>query len=712
MIKRILIAGLFACASLFSGTAPAGELSMGAFGLNKQNPFGKSAAIASKKQLDVSLIPEAPTIEAGRPFDLIMRFDHAPDSYTYWTNPGGPGQSAKITWKLPPGFMIGSAAWPAPVKSESSGIVSYVYKGKTLALFTVTPPASLRPGDPIEISAELDIQVCTPRTCTPKKYVVAANARAADQTGTITPLLERARNSLPSPVEGWEMTMEKDKGNLALVMTPGPFANTDPGNVYFFDSSDTPPFVDSQKTQLLEKDGNSLRLILPVKDGAHDIQALRGVVSADHGWLADNRQLTNFSLDLPIDISLQEQAFMNGPPKTAHDAAVLLFFAFLGGLLLNVMPCVFPVISLKVMGFAKQAHKDRRAIFLHGLAYAAGVLLCFWALAILVVSLGRGWGAQLQSALFVYALCHLFVIMALNMAGVFEVGSNASAVGQSLSGRVGVKRSFFTGLLATVTSTPCSAPFLGSALAYALSLPAPLALGVFTLMGFGFALPYLALSLFPGWLKRLPKPGQWMETFRQAMSFPLFATAGYMLWTLEGMVDDWRLLMTLFGLVTAAFACWLYGKGQRATHARHKHRGHIYAGLAVLFLAAGVWIGWPHDERGLEWREWSPELVRQLQQSGKPVYVDFTARWCATCQVNKRVYSDPEVADLIASKDVVLLKADWTQYDERITDTLKNEFNKAAVPVTALYVPGENEARLLPELLTTANVAEELRELP
>lgn len=686
---------------------------MKSFGLNKRPDFGVTSPLGEKKQLNVSLIPEAPVVETGKPFNLIMSFDHAPNAYTYWVNPGGPGQSARISWKLPPGFMVGSAEWQTPERSDSSGIVSYVHKGKTFALFTVTPPAGFKSGNPIEISAELDIQVCTARTCTPSKLVVATNLLTAEKTGRITPLLEMVRNSLPSPPEGWEIELENAADRLELVLTPGAEANLQPGEVYFFDSSAQAPLVDSQQPQKFEKVDEKYRLFLPMNANAKTTTKLTGLLHAENGWLANGRKLSAFAINLPLTDAAASSFLDGGSPKTVHDAAMLLLFAFVGGLLLNIMPCVFPVISLKVMGFAKQAHSDRRSVFLHGLAYTAGVLLCFWALAILVVSLGRGWGAQLQSSLFVYALCHLFVIMSLNMAGVFEFGGGAATAGQALSGRVGLKRSFFTGLLATVTSTPCSAPFLGSALAYALSLPPPLAMGVFTLMGFGFAFPYLLLALFPGWLKRLPKPGQWMETFRQAMSFPLFMTAGYMLWTLEGMIDDWRLLMTLFGLVTAAFACWLYGKGQRAAHhARNNARGRVFTSLAAVFLVVGFWLGYPSASSGIEWRDWSPELVRELQNAGKAVMVDFTARWCATCQVNKRVYKDPEIADLLSKKDVVMLKADWTNNDERITRTLKDEFNKAAVPVTALYVPGEDSARLLPELLTTNNMTEELMVLP
>ncbi len=711
LTKRIYCAVVLA--SLISAATLAGELSLNSFGMGSRSAFPAKSPLANKPQVQVTLLPESTAVAAGKPFQLIMRFNHAPDAYTYWTNPGGPGQPAKITWRMPPGFLISQPSWPAPQISDGTGLVSYVHKGNTLALFTVTPPASVKPGDKIDIAADIDAQVCTVKTCMPVKLAAATSLVAANSTGTVTPLLERAKNSLPSAMSGWDIQTEKDSQGLALVLTPGDGANPEPGAIYFFDDMAANPLVDSQRPQALEKTDSGYRLLLPTRRDMNPAK-LTGLLHSEKGWLDTDGKGSAFKLNLSLD-DMNHLAAASGydTPQNAQDAILLLLFAFVGGLLLNVMPCVFPVISLKVMGFAKQAHHDRRAIFLHGLAYGAGVLLCFWALAILVISLGRGWGAQLQSSIFVYALCILFVAMSLNMAGVFEVGTSAGSMGQALSGRVGLKRSFFTGLLATVTSTPCSAPFLGSALAYALSLPPLLAMGVFTLMGVGFAIPYLLLALFPGLLKRLPKPGEWMETFRQAMSFPLFATAGYMLWTLEGMVDDWRLLMVLFGLVTSAFACWLYGKAQRASHVtRTRKKGRIYTTVAVMFLALGIWIGWPSQPTGLQWREWSPELVRELQSSGKAVYVDFTARWCATCQVNKRVYKDPEVAGLIENKDVVLLKADWTQYDERITRTLKDEFNKAAVPVNALYVPGEDKPRLLPELLTTSNVVEELSVIP
>jgi Thiol:disulfide interchange protein len=319
----------------------------------------------------------------------------------------------------------------------------------------------------------------------------------------------------------------------------------------------------------------------------------------------------------------------------------------------------------------------------------------------------------LQSEWFLFALCHVFMILSLNMAGVFDVGASVAGATHNIAKNEGLKRSFLTGLLATITSTPCSAPFLGTALAYALSLPPLLSLGVFTVMGLGFSFPYLALSLFPSWLKRLPKPGPWMDTFRQAMCFPLFATTAYMFWTMEAMTEEWQFLLLLFGLVMTAMACWLYGKSQKS-QAKRPRTARILFGSALLVLLGGLWMGHPASDKDarLAWREWSPELVAELRQDGRPVLVDFTARWCATCQLNKWVYTDESVASLIRDKNIALLKADWTQYDDRITATLKGEFNKAAVPVTVLYAPGEKKAVVLPEILTVGNVSEVIEAIP
>ncbi|MCD8350138.1 MAG: thioredoxin family protein [Planctomycetaceae bacterium] len=696
---------------MFGGAhARAGEITFDAM------PFGDFAAqpLFPKQDdaalLSVTLTPETDDIAPGAPFKLLLTLNHAPSAYTYWTNPGGPGMATKIAWTLPEGFQISEPQWPLPQLYQNGGMTFYVHKGRESLVFTVTPPKMLGAGDDLEIQAHIDTQVCTPRSCNPLRLEAAAIVTASRTPGEKDPAVAPVLAELPQKPQSWRFEAADYDGEIVIGMYPQAGANDDPQDIYFFDANPK-PIVDSQQPQRLEKDGGVWWLRLPRLPGPSRVgERLSGVIRAGNGWGTDAASSSSYRIDLPI--GAEGAGRPPGLQRAVEQRAwVLLVFSFLGGLLLNVMPSVFPVIGLKIMGFAKQAHKERRAVFLHGLSYTSGVLICFWALSLLVITMGRGWGAQLQSDWFMFAMCHIFLMMSMNMAGVFEVGTGVAGAGQSLSGREGLKRSFFTGLLATLTSTPCSAPFLGTALAYALSLPPMLSLGVFTLMGLGFSFPYLALSLFPSWLKRLPKPGPWMDTFRQAMAFPLFATTAYLFWTMEAMMEEWHFLMLLFGLVMTAMACWFYGKYQR-THFKRPRAGKALYVLALGALGVGLWLGMPKTSSDLQWEEWSPEMVSRLLSEGRPVYVDFTARWCATCQLNKRVYSDNELRDLLQDKNVALLKADWTQYDERITSTLKNEFNKAAVPVTALYKPGERRADLLPDILTVENVGAALKGLP
>jgi thiol:disulfide interchange protein len=298
---------------------------------------------------------------------------------------------------------------------------------------------------------------------------------------------------------------------------------------------------------------------------------------------------------------------------------------------------------------------------------------------------------------------------------VFEFGTSAIGVGQELQSKSGLAGSFFQGLLATMVATPCSAPFLAPALAWAVSLPPIMALLVFTVIGLGLALPYLVLSFAPGLVKLLPRPGAWMESFKQGMSFLLFGTAGYMLWVLTGMIEQWNVLMTILGLVLVALACWIYGRWF-LPHKKARTRT-IAVGFAMLALASGLWLGWPTELKAnsaaaiadgshLEWKPWSPELVKELRDAGKPVYIDFTALWCATCQFNKRNYKNENIKALIKSKNITLLKADYTNYDERIINTIRSEYHREAVPVNVLYVPGQAEAIVLPSALTEGNLTE------
>ncbi|MCR6655336.1 MAG: thioredoxin family protein [Opitutus sp.] len=351
------------------------------------------------------------------------------------------------------------------------------------------------------------------------------------------------------------------------------------------------------------------------------------------------------------------------------------------------MPCVFPVLGIKILGFVNQAGHERGKVVAHGLVFTLGVLLSFWALAAVLAILRAGgdqlgWGFQLQSPAFVFALAVLLLVFALNMSGVFEFGLRATAVGGELQSKSGFAGSFFTGVLATVVATPCSAPFLAPALGAALALSTIESFAIFTAIAIGLSTPYLLLSIFPSAIKILPRPGAWMETFKQFMAFPLYATVGYLIWVLAGQVSEEGLQNLLFALVLIALAIWFYGRWTAPGASAARARFGVVALLAV--GATGLWLGWPKplhaattasadtDAPDVVWESWSPETVEKLRAEGRIVYVDFTARWCATCQANKKlVFHSRDVLREFAQQKIVTLRADWTNKDPRITAELR-----------------------------------------
>ncbi len=415
----------------------------------------------------------------------------------------------------------------------------------------------------------------------------------------------------------------------------------------------------------------------------------------------------------------------SAPPekKTPLPFAQLLLYAFIGGLILNIMPCVFPVLGIKVTSVVQQAGEDRRKVVLHGLMYTVGILLSFWVLGGLAIALNKGWGSQLQSASFNFFLAAFFLIFALNMAGLFEIGTSAIGVGTGLQSKSGLGGSFFSGLLATVVATPCSAPFLGTALGATLALPPSYSMLIFTLIGLGLASPFLLLSVFPGLISALPRPGAWMESFKQGMSFLLFGTAGFMLYVLTNKIEGLPVLFAILSLVLIALGCWIYGRW--ALPHKPARTQNIARLLTLLTIGSALWLGMPEasatrshsaevanpqDPDRLIWDVWSPEKVNTLRAAKQPVYIDFTASWCLTCQVNKRVYADAGLRALFKQHKVATLKADWSDENETIRLALE-ALGKRAVPVNVLYIPGVEEPFILDELLTVGNVTAALKKL-
>jgi len=437
-----------------------------------------------------------------------------------------------------------------------------------------------------------------------------------------------------------------------------------------------------------------------------------------------------------IDVPLTGTVVAGAPPAGAATAGatlpivedanrvsfgVALLFALVGGALLNLMPCVFPVLSLKVLGFASHGG-GTAGMRAHGLAFAAGVVLSFIALAVILVALRAagsqlGWGFQLQSPAIIVALAILFFVLALNLSGVFEVGQLLPSAVSGWSARNAYLNDALAGLVAVVVASPCSAPFMGAALGYALAENNAATLAIFTALGIGMALPYLALAFFPAWRSKLPKPGPWMMRLRQLLAFPLYGTVIWLAWVLSMQLDNDAVARLLAVLLLIAFALWAW-QTMRSGGARR------WGIAAAVGLAAAAVVGWPvmtavtadnppapkviAAEKG-PWQDFTPERVRELTGAGRAVFVDFTAAWCVTCQVNKIALNSDAVRTAFAQKNVALLRADWTRRDPVIGQALAS-LGRNGIPVYVLYRPGR-EPLLLPEVLQKSTITDALATL-
>jgi thiol:disulfide interchange protein DsbD len=499
---------------------------------------------------------------------------------------------------------------------------------------------------------------------------------------------------------------------VSLAVRPGgPAANTalSPADLHFFSDDG---YVAYDLPQPAASDGRGgFSIELPVSpDGPKDPPRLLGVLTAKAGWRIDG-SLPGLRIDAAFGAPAPALAAVPAPASTG--LAGTLALAFVGGLILNLMPCVFPVLGIKILGFVNQAGADRRKVTLHGIVFASGVLVSFWVLAAALAVLRAGgsqlgWGFQLQSPAFVFGLAATMLAFALNMSGVFEFGLTATGIGSQLQSKSGLAGSFLTGALATVAATPCAAPFLAPALGAALALPLVQSFAIFTVIAIGLSTPYLLLSAFPSAVKVLPRPGAWMETFKQAMAFPLYATVAYLVWVLAGQVQEAGLLDALFGLVLVALGVWVYGRWNAPGATPGRARFGLFACAVLLVL--GAWTGWPRAAAptDLVWEKWSPEAVEKLRADIRIVYVDFTARWCATCQANKRlVFHSDDVLTAIRAKHVATLRGDWTSKDPQITAELAR-YGRAAVPFNVIWLPGKQDPVLLPEILTPSAVLDAL----
>ena len=687
--------------------------------------FATGAAWAKPVQTDhveAELIAERTAIEPGKPVQLGLRLKMDNEWHTYWRNPGDTGLPTTIAWKLPRGFTAGDIEWPAPRRIDIATLANYGYDDEIVLPVTLSTKAALKLGQSVPIKAHAEWLVCREQ-CIPGAADLELQMRVMDKSDADpkwSALFAKAKKDQPRAADDWKWAAHKAQGadgRIDIVWSAS--SDATPAKVQFFPIAEG--VIEPAAAQKLYRlaDGR-LRLNVQLAKQAAVPASIDGVLTAASGLKVAGEDVRAVSVrtnvgpsnilasgGTPIGAGVAYAAGAQGGATTLGFALIL---AVLGGLILNLMPCVFPVISLKVLGFAQQAHGKARIIRIHALVFAAGVIASFVALAVIVLTLREsgqniGWGFQLQSPVVITSLAILFFLLTLNVAGFFEVGTLVPGRVASMQPKNPYLNSFLSGVLAVVIASPCTAPFMGAAVGYALSQPVDEALAVFFALGVGMALPYLILAWFPAWQKKLPKPGAWMVWLKQLLAIPLAATVIWLAWVLAQQSGADAFARLAFVLLLLGMVIWLM-RGRQL-------RRSVQVALAAIALVGAVVLAVPLFEdtpaaavnastaASDVWQPWSPQSVEKHLDAGHPVFVDFTAAWCVSCQANKKlVLERSDTIKMFNDRKVVLMRADWTRRDPEITAALAG-FGRSGVPVYALFRPGK-DTLVLPELLTDA----------
>ncbi len=690
------------------------------------------------EQVQVELLAHAPQgVQAGQTFWLGLKIAHAPHWHTYWQNPGDSGLPTQLHWQLPSGLQAGEIAWPLPKKIPIGNLANYGYEGTVLLTVPVTVPTDFQPplAGPLNIALQAEWLVCR-QECIPQegRFVLELPARSA--TALYGALFEAAQAATPQAVSGAHSARLGEDGRtlqLRVASLPGAWR----GQTLTLLPA-TANVVDNAARQgqgwTQQWDGDTWTARVPVSSERSDSPAQMGWVLAQGAETAPRlpavQVLTPVQGTWPalagagagsVSPALAQALAANAqaaPPPTTRTTALgwglALLGALAGGLILNLMPCVFPVLALKLLGFSRPGitQAEHRAT---GLAYTAGAVLSFALLGGLMLALRAageqlGWGFQLQSPGVVTALAVLFALLGLNLGGLFEFGQLLPSRLASLQSHHPTVNAALSGALAVAVASPCTAPFMGASLGLAVGLPAWQALPVFMAMGLGMALPYMLVSFWPALAHRLPRPGAWMQTFRQAMAFPMFATVVWLVWVLGQQSGMDTAAALLAALVLLAFGLWA---GTR------QGRTRVVLLAAAALLLAGLVSQWPApapvpaadsaspSASGERWSAWSANRVQAELAQGRTVFVDFTAAWCVTCQYNKKtVLNSAEVLNGLDARHVTTLRADWTRRDPAITAAL-NTLGRNGVPVYAVYAPGRAPV-VLSELPSASEILQAL----
>jgi thiol:disulfide interchange protein/DsbC/DsbD-like thiol-disulfide interchange protein len=697
--------------------------------------FYLAAFTAHAAHTQAKLILSADTARPGDTIWAGVDLKMEPGWHTYWKNPGAAGMATKIEWQLPPGISTGEIQWPLPEKLPPAEVTTYGYENEVMLIVPLTLATNL-PSGTLELKANVSWLECKD-VCIPASTTVEATLNIGTETkiSADAATIESWKNKIPEFATNlnfsarWYDPTNADPRSLLIQIKP-PIKS---GMVDFFPDANDDFEIQPETKINYDEYGNSTILNKFVKKFSGDWpKEISGVIIIE-----ENDQRNGFDVRLSIadQTSVGEtiSSIANQPPSLPPQPLwQMLFYAFIGGLILNIMPCVLPVIALKILGFVSEARSSPRRVRNLGLIYALGVLASFLALAAIVIGVKAaghhaGWGMQFGSPIFIVCLTTLVALVALNLFGVFEVtlGGRALNAAGELASKHGAPGAFFNGLLATALATPCTAPFLAPALGFAFSQsPATIVL-IFLFVGLGLSAPYVLLSYNPALLKFLPKPGAWMEKFKIAMGFPMLLTA---VWLFNLAYDDYGKNVLWLGvfLVVVAFAAWIFGEFvQRG----RKHKVAAAMITLILLLCGYVFalekeLNWreampeadstgslKESADGIDWQPWSPEAVAQAHAAGKPVLVDFTADWCLTCQVNKKIAIEiPSVRKKLKDINAVALVGDYTHFPDNITTEL-NRYNRAGVPLVLVYPHNPDvQPIVLPEVLTPGIVLNALNQ--
>lgn len=681
----------------------------------------------------VTLLLSATTAKPGDTILAGVDLQMDPGWHTYWKNPGEAGIPTAIKWDLPPGVTPGDIQWPLPHKLPPADVTTYGYLDEVMLIVPLKLSPDLKPGQPLNLQASLTWLECQDQ-CIPGKAKVSTtlNLGTETQPSTNATRITSWQQKVPGPLNPaeWSLQAYWDKpaeGDGRPLVVTGKYQGIVTKSLHL-DSVDFYPtandtFAIQPATDLSTAPVNGFELRKTVKKYSGDWpQTIAGVVTIQGNYGAPNYdvQLTVASAaPVPTSASTSSSA---APATPSQSLLLMMLYAFIGGLILNIMPCVLPVIALKILGFVGEARSQPARVRLLGLTYAVGVLCSFLILASVVIGIKAaghqaGWGIQFGNPIFVVSLTTLVLLVALNLFGLFEFNLSGRALDSAsqLTLKHGYSGAFFNGVLATALATPCTAPFLGYALGFAFAQSAPVILLIFLMVGLGLSAPYVALSWNPAWLKYLPKPGAWMEKFKIAMGFPMLLTMVWLFNLAAGIYGSQVLWLGIF-LVLVAFAAWIYGE--------FVQRGRSHQTLALLVLVGlltggyawlmegqlhwrdalkldGSAVSLKDGANGIDWASWTPEAVTAARTAGHPVLVDFTADWCLTCQVNKKTSLEiPSVRAKLKAMNAVALLADYTHAPDNITEELSRH-GRAGVPLVLLFPKNPSAPPIvLPEVLT------------